>query len=430
MKLLSVLALAGVIVVQGVPRPALRATKLSVPSADLGSYSFAQFIQDFGRDYVVGTKEYQQRAGLFRESLEQIRAKLLKNAREGASWTAGVHEFMDWTTAERQALQGYKPSRIGRTAGTATVIAGLQLGNRGSSQSRLNSSLVDSFLGGEGAHYRNQGNCGSCWAISAVEAVESQLKRSGQDVRLSAQALIDCVPNPQHCGGKGGCDGATGELAYNFMQTHGIPLESDLAYTAQTGTCRMDPSSGTYPTQRRAMLSGWESLPSNQAMPLQQALVQDGSVVVAVDGNEWFDYSSGVFDGCQKDATLGHAVLAKGFGKDQGKKYWTIQNSWGRNWGENGDIRLLRHENDDEWCGIDSDPQEGLGCDGGPPTIRVCGMCGVLYDSLVPQGARIDDDATPGSMARANNGDYTPWTPESDFKPKSTLLSENRYDFS
>merc|ERR1719155_472238 len=58
----------------------------------------------------------------------------------------------------------------------------------------------------------NQGSCGSCWAISAVEALEAQLKKNGQGrvLKLSAQALVDCVPNPQHCGGTGGCDGGTG----------------------------------------------------------------------------------------------------------------------------------------------------------------------------------------------------------------------------
>ena len=37
-----------------------------------------------------------------------------------------------------------------------------------------------------------------------------------------------------------------------------------------------------------------------------QALATEGPVVVSVDGNDWFDYTSGVFDGCEKDAVLGH----------------------------------------------------------------------------------------------------------------------------
>jgi cathepsin L len=410
MKLLCLFTLLGVPAsVHGAGlRPALRATKLSAET-DVGSYSFEQFVRDFDRHY--STAEYGQRLALFQESSKRILVTKEKIAREGRSWTAGVHQFMDWTPEERTSLQGYKPSRALRNSGA--FVAELQLGNRGMSHARLNSSsarAVDSYLG-DGAPIRDQGRCGSCWAISAVEAIEAQLQKSGHDVRVSAQALIDCVPNPKHCGGNGGCHGATGELAYAFMQQHGIPLESDLPYKGETGTCQMGPSDSFYPTKKRATVGGFTNLPSNQGQPLKEAIVSQGSVVVAVAAGDWFEYQGGIFDGCDKDAVLGHAVLAKGFGSDSGKDYWTIQNSWGQSWGENGNIRLLRHDSDDAYCGTDNEPSKGLGCDGGPASIRVCGMCGVLYDPLYPENVRIEDDADVGSRARVAEGDYTPWTP-------------------
>jgi len=236
-----------------------------------------------------------------------------------------------------------------------------------------------------------------------VEAVEAQLIRSGAgDVKVSAQALVDCVPNPQHCGGSGGCDGATGELAYAFMRDHGIPLESELPYHAKTGTCAQASLAGAWRSSRRVRLDGWNALPSNQLEPLKTALVQQGPVVVAVDGNNWFNYDSGVFDGCDKDAILGHAVLAKGFGEDSGKKYWLIQNSWGSDWGENGHIRMLMHEDEQNWCGADRKPQEGVGCDGGPSEVTVCGMCGILFDPIIPQGVRIESDDGFGGAGAAS----------------------------
>lgn len=408
MMLSFILVLGFPIVAHGGARTALRTTKLSVEIEDVMKYSFTQFMQDYGRSYKAGSEDYRKRAALFQESMQRINNKNSQNHQEGRSWVAGVHAFMDWTPEERRSIQGYKPSQARQ--GKRTAMAGLQVGFRDRSRMQLNSTLVDSYFDTQSAEHRNQGNCGSCWAISAVEAVEAQLKKSGYNVRLSPQALVDCVPNPQHCGGTGGCDGATGELAYAFMQEHGIPLEEDLPYKAVTGTCQM--GSGNYPTKKRITLSGWTTLPSNQGAPLMQALVQDGSVVVAVDGNDWFDYSAGIFDGCSKDATIGHAVLAKGYGSESDKKYWVIQNSWGMDWGENGDIRLLRHDDDTAWCGVDSDPKEGEGCDGGPPTVPVCGMCGVLYDSVVPRGAQVVDDDAPGSFARATAGDYTPWRPQ------------------
>jgi len=54
------------------------------------------------------------------------------------------------------------------------------------------------------------------------------------------QALIDCTPNPNDCGGTGGCDGATQELAFNFSVGAGITLEKTYPYQGVTGTC--DPS--------------------------------------------------------------------------------------------------------------------------------------------------------------------------------------------
>lgn len=389
--------------------------------SNLGSYTLEQFAQDFGRSYKQGSDEYKQRLSLFQASVDRITKINSKNALEGRMWVAGIHPFMDWTAAERKALNGYKPSHTHHLTRMTALQTHARIGSHGSGSARVhtNTTLADSFDSSATPAIRNQGNCGSCWAISAVEALEAQLLKDDQRVRLSAQSLVDCVPNPQHCGGTGGCDGATGELAYAFARDHGVPLEIDLEYTAVTGSC---PISGQpkqpvldemWPAQKRVVVSGWNQLPSNKAAPMMQALVNEGPVVVAVDGNDWFDYSSGVFDGCEKDADLGHAVLLTGYGEDSGKKYWRIQNSWGPNWGEAGFIRITRHDNEDEWCGTDSKPQDGVGCDGGPPEITVCGMCGLLYDPIVPEGVRLDTSgSTTKEDAMLKAGDYTPWKPK------------------
>lgn len=364
-----------------------------------GVHTFEQFVQVFGRTYMPGGEEYARRESIFQSSLTQIS---LKNSRSNRSWTAGTHPFMDWTVSEREErLYGYAPSSPHATR--LDVLASLQASVEVDGDEQVYGGADDSFEA-QTPEVRNQGAlCGSCWAFSAVEAVEAllmkaespwrhhQVEKEVGDVRLSPQALLDCVPNPRHCGGKGGCYGGTGDLAFAYMRDHGIPLENDLQYhPGKVGKCPMEP----YPSGlARVVLTGWRSLPTNKAQPLMHALVNDGPLVVSVDAHEWVDYDSGVFDGCNRDAVLNHAVLAKGYGRAQGseaahrKKYWLIQNSWGARWGEDGNVRLFRHDDEDQWCGTDHHPQEGDGCDGGAQAVAVCGSCGVLFRPLQPQGA-------------------------------------------
>lgn len=60
---------------------------------------------------------------------------------------------------------------------------------------------------------------------------------------LSEQYLLECTPDPLQCGGKGGCDGATMELAYNFIaqktknKKGGMFNLSDVEYQPKTETC-------------------------------------------------------------------------------------------------------------------------------------------------------------------------------------------------
>merc|ERR1712048_1198438 len=85
---------------------------------------------------------------------------------------------------------------------------------------------------------KNQGGCGSCWAFSATECMESHyMIATKEDIVLAPQAYVNCVQNPKSCGGTGGCEGATEELAFNMSETLGLPLESDLPYEGKDEKC-------------------------------------------------------------------------------------------------------------------------------------------------------------------------------------------------
>lgn len=63
------------------------------------------------------------------------------------------------------------------------------------------------------------------------------------------------------------------------------------------------------------------------------------------------------FNGIITDAStcgtnLDHAVLAVGYGVDNGQAYYLVKNSWGADWGETGYVRIGMNGDGPGICGI------------------------------------------------------------------------------
>lgn len=357
---------------------------LRVTSAQ-GLPKFSSFVQSYQRHYAVDSSEYKQRQAIYDQWVADAEAQ---NKRPNRLWTAGVNEFWDWNPKEMTSLMGWNEA-----ARPDHSMGGSQLRSikKADFLQKVNKTLP---LEKSWAHLqtlqavKSQGGCGSCWAIAAVTTLETATEVHSTARTFSAQEIVNCVPNPQECGGQGGCRGATVELAVDWVMKYGAFEEFQAPYVGSDLACQNPSNTALSAHQNKGGgsfgMHGWETLPKNKYEPLLRAISETGPTAVSVDATAWHMYEHGIFDGCIPDAIINHAVTAIGYGHDKaGIKFWHIQNSWGKRWGENGRIRLLRRDSDERECGIDKKPELGTGCKGGPSQVTVCGMCGVLYDSVV-----------------------------------------------
>jgi len=332
------------------------------------SLDFDGYVAQWRKNYPV--EEYDMRKALFDSAKKKVVAHNRAYHEGGETFWMALNQFADYTPEEFAKLRSTKqgvPSKfpVREAVGTAP-----------------NPAEIDWRKKGAVTPVKNQGGCGSCWAFSATESLESHYQiATGKLVELAPQTFVNCVQNPHSCGGTGGCEGATMELAFNLSATKGIALESDLPYKMHDMTCT--------PYKAAVKATGYVKNPVNDAAALETAIATVGPMSVTVAADSWQLYGGGVFNHCSKkgifsrgDNTLDHGVQAVGFSAD----YWLVRNSWGAGWGEEGYIRLSRAADNSTFT--DKHPADGTACKPIPKTQTVGGECGVLFDTSYPVGVK------------------------------------------
>jgi len=368
--------------------------------------TFAEFVQLHKRTYSIGSTEYKQRQASYERRAHNAEQH---NRHADRLWTAGVNRHWDWSDVELEGLSA-KPQHVAPTPTAQASHIGF-LASKTSSRdvhayqrlvsAGMNSTLQSlpqekswGHLRALSQGVRDQGDCGSCWALAATTLLQTHSEIYMRTPRsFSTQEMVSCVPNPLQCGGTGGCKGATMTLALDWAWKNGIANEKERPYVSgdhgNTGQCNKLVHLVSPPSQGAGGLAfgmqGWSKLSENKYEPLMHALVDHGPVGVSVAANEWLDYSSGIFDSCSRYAILNHAVVLFGYGGQKGMKFWSLQNSWGEDWGEHGNMRLQRKDDEESWCGTNYSPEVGTGCKDGPGTVKVCGTCGILYNPVQPR---------------------------------------------
>lgn len=337
---------------------------------------FHDFVSQFGKDYILDTAEWVKRESIFNENLGFIQAQNEAFRNGESQWKAGINYFADMTADESAAFKGYKktPSDRVQLQSTAGLVSVKGLPDH-----------VDWREKNMVTPPKNQAKCGSCWAHAAVETIESHaaIHLGTPLMELAPQQFVDCVQNPDQCGGTGGCEGATAELAFAYGKD-GVMLNKDYEYTGRDDVCKA--------AAPAVKVGGYVKLPENNATALMEAVANVGPISISVAAGSWALYKSGIFDGFRGhgcDVDIDHAVQLTGYSSENGKAYWIVRNSWGPTWGEDGYIRIQRNP-DNEPCAVDTTPLDGVCGKTGEcacgANVTYCGVCGILSDSSYPTG--------------------------------------------
>ena len=194
---------------------------------------------------------------------------------------------------------------------------------------------------------KNQGSCGSCWAFSSTSALEAFLRKNNLKVdRLSEQELIDCSKENY------GCQGGLMDKAFDYcISNNGLHSNSNYPYEAKNnecmGGCSIDLKNCTdFDKVLGSDDFTYKYTQSYSINSLKEAVIKN-PVPIAINANTpiFRFYSEGVIDSdFDTPSELNHAVLLVGYNYDKKGLYWIIQNSWGKDWGDKGYVKIRGKE--------------------------------------------------------------------------------------
>ena len=340
---------------------------LASSSAEQFEHSRAGYVKWAG----IHGRSSQPTGGQLRAWMENWVFVQKHNEEKSSTWIAELNKFADMTTAE------FKEKILMKNA----YIVDPNAKHKKSGHHVVNSDLPAHFdwrsIGGV-TPVQDQGFVGTCWAFSTVANIEGQFfQKTNTTIKLSEEYFVDCDGTADPVNNHADCSifGGWPYVAYQFaINTGGVPSEEAFPYCAGTGDCypcmngpvsMCGPPPYTCDRSRESLCKAsvpvaspksWRQVSTDET-EMAADLVATGPFSVLLDAHNLQFYKGGVWDGsgfqgigrCSATA-LDHAVLVTGFGTD-GLDYWSLKNSWGADWGENGYFRIMRGTGQ---CGINS----------------------------------------------------------------------------
>eukprot|EP00727_Mastigamoeba_balamuthi_P004080 m51a1_g1367 putative cysteine protease (313) ;mRNA; r:409261-410199 len=291
-------------------------------SAAPSMYQFRQWAKEHRKLYTEDEEQY--RFHVYSENVAVINRLNL----EAHGATFAPNKFSDLTSEEFAAL--YTTKLAGARRGAVSVVP-----------DNVKDELdMKSYL----PPVKDQAQCGSCWAFSAIANAEGQYYLKNHKVlALSEQQLVSCDKDDS------GCNGGLMSTADAYIVKNGLATEEAYPYVSGSGSvprCKAFTAAVSYSSNKDfGAIESDEQIIAN--------LKQYGPLSIAIEADQavFQNYQSGILDSTSCGTELDHGVALVGYGTEGGKNFWTVRNSWGSSWGEQGYIRLARGKN---MCGINS----------------------------------------------------------------------------
>lgn len=297
------------------------------------------FEQNEGMNSPNLLKDRSDRMQTFAENLEKI---IDHNSQAHKTFTKGLNELSDLTDQEFMDYYKLNKNTVREDQHCSATQGPVK------DQSQIDAPESWDWREHDGVSpVKNQGSCGSCWTFSTVGALEAhELLKYQSFTPLSEQQLVDCAGDFDNHG----CEGGLPSHAFEYIsvQAGGISTETAYPYYAQDRACTVKPD-----TYALTVVGGSVNITEGDEAQMVEAIYKHGPVSVAFEVvSDFRDYKTGVYSStlCKNSTQdVNHAVLAVGYGTEDGTPYWIVKNSWGTAWGDEGYFKIERGVN---MCGI------------------------------------------------------------------------------
>lgn len=315
---------------------------------------------------------------------------IVQVSRTAKTWKAGsVKAFEDWTIGDVKTLTGVAISQMAGAV-PACQVPEVQVPSKFDAREKWPHCFNNPVY--------SMSNCTASWAISAASALSNRFCIADpdfSDLMLSPQDLISCDK------GNNGCEGGDIDTVWRHIAQQGLVSETCFPYQADgsipcTAKCSEDKP-----------MKGSSHCVLNAEDAIKKELMTNGPVVAPLFlSDDFLVYKGGIYSEIPTSTQLTdarrqrllHAVKLVGWGTANKKNYWIVENSFGKDWGEEGYGRIFSSMKQD-----DVKPSKGDGIviesyviAGTPASSKVDGMDDDLdtdpdLDSE-PSDAPSDDD--------------------------------------